>query len=434
MKTRTRFTLSAVAQAALSVLGAMLSGPSGKAAQYGRLDLSGDDGKAVMKAFDDVEKSMSDFSAKAKGELDTIGKTSKETLEALDKIGKSQLELGKRMQELEQSGSKQKDDEAAPKSIGEQFVDSAMFKAFDAGSATRVRAELSTAKFKSTILEGVGSGTNVLVAPDRLSTIIPGPFRTLRIENVLGAVDTVSNAVQYTRESSFVNNAAETSEGTQKPETALTFSLVTQPVQTIAHWIKISRQLSRDRPALTAYINIRMMYGVNKRAEDQIIGGNGTDPNIAGLLATGNFTAHGYSAATLGTVNTKMRLVRRIMADLASSDYPADVIMLNPSDWADMELITTTYGEYVIGDPQSDAQPRLWGLPVVSSNAIPLGTVIVMSRMAATVYNREGVIVEMSESDADNFTKNLITIRAERRLMLAVEIPAAIRAGTLNPA
>ena len=50
------------------------------------------------------------------------------------------------------------------------------------------------------------------------------------------------------------------------------------------------------------------------------------------------------------------------------------------------------------------------------------------------IHNREGVTVEMSDSDSDNFTKNLITIRAERRLALATERPAAVRAGDLTPA
>ena len=431
MKIKPRFSLSAITVAVFTTLGQMLTGPSGRAAQWGRLDLSGEDGKAVMKAFDDVEASIKSFSEKAKGELETVGKTSKETLEALDKIGKSQLELAKRVQEVEQSGSKKKEDEAAFKSLGEQFIDTPQFKAFDAGSVSKVRAEL---KLRSTVVEGIGGGTNVAVAPDRQAKIVRGAFRILRVEQMLNSVDTVSNAIQYTKETSFVNNAAETAEATQKPETNLTFALVTNPIQTVAHWIKISRQLAKDAPALTAYINVRMMYGVNKRAEDQIIAGNGVDPNISGLLATGNFTAHGYTAAAIGTVNAKIKLVRRIIADLATSDYPADLILLNPSDWADIELYTTTYGEYVIGDPQTLAQPMLWGLPVIVTNAIPLGTVIVMSSLAATVYNREAVIIEMSESDADNFTKNLITIRAERRLALAVEIPAAVRAGTLNPA
>jgi len=50
------------------------------------------------------------------------------------------------------------------------------------------------------------------------------------------------------------------------------------------------------------------------------------------------------------------------------------------------------------------------------------------------IHNREGVVVEMSDSDGDNFQKNLITLRAERRLALATEKPAAVRGGDLTPA
>jgi HK97 family phage major capsid protein len=79
--------------------------------------------------------------------------------------------------------------------------------------------------------------------------------------------------------------------------------------------------------------------------------------------------------------------------------------------------------------------PSLFGVPVVASNAMTADTVMVASlAQAATFYNREGVMLDMSESDADNFTKNLVTIRAERRCMLAVERPAAVRYGDLTPA
>jgi hypothetical protein len=54
--------------------------------------------------------------------------------------------------------------------------------------------------------------------------------------------------------------------------------------------------------------------------------------------------------------------------------------------------------------------------------------------MAATKYDREGVIVELSDSDGDNFQKMLVTVRAVRRLALAVERPASIRGGDLTPA
>ena len=392
--------------------------------------------KAIMAAVDKLEIKMKTVSEQADGQVKTVGKVSEDTAKALESFGNEQKLLADRMLQLEQKGGAKKDTDRPDVSLGGQAVAHEAFKAWKEGGRTKIRMELDTADFKkkNTVVEGTGSGSNAMVAPMRLPEVIPGPFRTLKVEDMLLSATTDTNAVMYTRELSFTNNAAEVAEAAAKPETSITFELKTVPVQNIAHWIKISRQLSMDAPALAAYINNRMRYGVNKRAEDQIIAGNGTDPNIAGILATGNYTAHGYANSNLGTVNKILFLIRKIIADLATSDYPADMIILNPQDWATIELLTDSQGRYIIGNPQQVAQPMLWGLPVLTTNAMPVDTVIVMSRMAATVYNREGTVIEMSESDSDNFTKNLITIRAERRLMLAVEIPAAIRAGDLTPA
>lgn len=391
--------------------------------------------KSVMDQMDRIEKGLIAQSERAQGEKDTIGKVSKETNDAIEKIGKSQLEMAERLATIEQKGTAKKDEDGnRVTSVGDEFIKAPMFKAWTEGSVNRLRVDVDMLKIKNTVLEGTGGPTNALVAVDRRPGVIPGPFRILKLEQYLRSADTTSNAVAYSKETTFVNAAAETVEGGAKPQTDITFALVNQPVQNIAHWIKISRQLSKDAPALVAYINTRMMYGVNKRAEDQIIAGNGTDPNLAGILATGNFTAHGLTAAMIGTVNPMFKLVRMIIANMQVANYPPDMIIMNPIDWASMELVTTTYGEYIIGDPQTMAQPMLWGMAVIVSNAMTQGQVILMSTLAACVYNREGVVVEMSESDGSNFTLNLITIRAERRLMLAVEIPAAIQAGSLTPA
>lgn len=422
-----RFKTTSIVGAILAV---MFAGPTGRAAQFGRIDL-GD--PALDKAFDAIEKSIETFSEKAKGEFESLGKVSKETQEALDKFGVKQLELADRLQKIEQAGDKKKDDAPPDMTWGGQVIKDAKFKTWSEGGANRVRFEVKSSEGELKQFNTV-VGSDVTVAPDRRTGVVPGAFRNLRLEQYLNSADTTAAAVEYTRENTFTNSAAEVAEGAQKPESAVTFSLINQPVATVAHWIKISRQLSKDAPALAAYINSRMRYGVNKRVEDQLISGNGTPPNIAGLLATGNFTAHGYSSAGLGAVNQKLKLIRRVIADLATSDYPADMIILNSSDWADIELLTDTQNRYLVGDPSMTREPGLWGLPVIASNAMPVDSFLVMSRMAATVYNREGVIVEMSESDSDNFTKNLITVRAERRVMLAVEVPAAIRGGDITPA
>jgi len=255
---------------------------------------------------------------------------------------------------------------------------------------------------------------------------------------MLTSLPTTSTSVDYVKEASFTNSAAETAEGAAKPESAVTTTLVSEPVATVAHWIKISRQLAADNAALAAYINTRMIYGVNLRVENQIVNGNGTAPNISGFTKSGNFTAHGYTAASLtaaGLLNNRFDLIGKVIGDTQAADYPADVIVVNPVDWWTMRLAKDTTNRYILGDPGFNQPPSLFGLPVVSSNAVTADNVLIMSiGQAATFYNREGVVVDLSDSDSDNFTKNLITIRAERRCMLAVERPAAVRYGDLTPA
>jgi HK97 family phage major capsid protein len=189
---------------------------------------------------------------------------------------------------------------------------------------------------------------------------------------------------------------------------------------------------------LAAYINTRMVYGVNLRVENQLIAGNGTAPNISGMTASGNFTAHGYTAASLtaaGLLSNRFDLIGKMIGDSQVGDFPADAIMVNPADWWTMRLAKDGQGRYLLGDPGSSAPPALFGLPVVATAAITADNVLVANlSMAATFHTREGVSVELSDSDADNFTKNLITVRAERRCALTVERPAALRYGDLTPA
>jgi HK97 family phage major capsid protein len=179
-----------------------------------------------------------------------------------------------------------------------------------------------------------------------------------------------------------------------------------------------------------------MTYGVNQKVEIQLATGDGVPPRISGLLNTGNYTPHGIANAALGTVFKKLVLIRKTIADLWVSGYVADAIVLNPSDWAsiEIELLTTVGNQNRVG-VDAVGNPKLFGIPVIQAIGMTAGQFLVGAfQQSAEIYNRQGVMVELSESDADNFTKNLVTIRAERRLALAVEVPAAIRGGTLTPA
>lgn len=383
----------------------------------------------ILKALEGIEAKLKSFDEKAEAEIKSIGKVSSDTLTALETIGIKQRELADRLLQLEQKRSAT--GEAAPvdESIGGMFVKASGYEDFVRAS---LRGRFAT-EVKNTVTNTVGNTFS-----DRRPGIVPGAFREFTLESLLTSLPTTSNAIDYVRENVFTNAAAETAEAGAKPESALTTTSVTEPVATVAHWLKISKQLASDNAALAAYINARLVYGVNLRVENQIIAGTGVAPNMSGFTKAGNFTAHGYTNANItaaGLLNNRFDLIGKMIGDCVAAQYPADAILLNPADWWTMRLAKDSQNRYLLGDPGSVIPPSLFGLPVVASNAVSSDTVLVGAfRQAATFYNREGVVVEMSDSDSDNFTKNLITVRAERRCMLAVQLPAAVRYGDLTPA
>ena len=384
---------------------------------------------AILKAIDAVETKLTAMSEKADGEMKTLGKVTTDTKTALDNIGTEQRELADRLVKLEQERKATNDLPKQEDGYGEQFVKSADFEAFKKADARgRTRIEV-----KNTVTNAIANTYS-----ERRPGIVEGAFRVFTIEDLLTKIPTSAPSIDWVRENVFTNAAAETAEGVAKPQSSITFTTGTMPVSTVAHWIKITRQLAMDNAALAAYINRRMVYGVNLRVENQLLVGNGTAPNINGLLNTGNFTAHGYTAATLtaaGLANNRFDLIGASMGDSALADYPADTVILNTGDWWKMRLAKDSQGRYLLGEPGSAAVPQLFGANVVASNAMTAGSVWIGNlAQAATLWIREGVVVEMSDSDENNFQLNLITIRAERRLALTVEKPAAARFGLLVPA
>lgn len=369
-----------------------------------------------------IEKKQSEIDSMLK----SAGAESKSAVEAAEKAAKELKAMGDRLLEIEQKQAEGiKKGYEMPKSLGESFATSDEFKAFAEGRTSKARLEI-----KNTITGQSGSpaaNSDTIVAPQRQLGIVSGAFRTLRIRDILPSGTTSSNLVEYTRELAFTNSAAETAEGATKPEAALTFELVSAPVKTIAHWLKLSKQVMDDAPALASYVDTRLRYGVDLRIDQQLLNGNGTGQNIGGLAKAGNHTAF-----TPVSGDNAIDSINKAIYAVAAADYNATAIILNPANWGAIERTKSTTGEYEFA-PNMAMTPTLWGLPVIVSNTMTSGKFMVGAfDMAAQVWNRQGTTVEMSEADDTNFQKNLVTVRAEARLALAIYRPASIQYGSLT--
>jgi HK97 family phage major capsid protein len=362
-------------------------------------------------------------------EIETVlvksGTDSKAAIETAEKAVAEIKSLADRVLDIEQKTAEAvKRGVEAPKTLGKMLIETDSFKQFAAGITNKARVEL-----KNTITGQAGSpaeNSDILVPSQRLAGIIPGAFRTLRVRDVLVQGTTSSNLVEYTRELAFTNRAAETAEGAQKPETDVTFELASAPVRTIAHFLKLSKQVMDDAPALASYIDTRLRYGVELKIDQQLLNGNGSGQNISGMTDSGNFTPF-----TPESGDNAIDSINRAIYEVIGADYAPTAIMMNPKDWGQIER-TKINDSYVFGSPGLAVGPVLWGLPVVVTNSMTEGKFMVGAMdVAYQVWNRQGTIVEMSESDDTNFQRNLVTVRAESRLALAVYRPASVVYGDL---
>ncbi|MDH2313995.1 phage major capsid protein [Methylobacterium brachiatum] len=401
--------------------------------EYGRKDTGGGQGgcepsgfREIMSALETRDREIQAFATKADSEIKSHGKILDDTKAALDKVLSESGGLAQRLLELEQKSARRPGDGASRKSVGEQFSESDDFKALAQKGRGTARMEV---KAVTTINSGT-TGTDAagaVIRPDRLPGIITPAERPFTIRDLLAPGRTVSNAIEYVKETGFQNMAAPVAEMALKPQSDLALTTATANVRTLAHWFKASRQVLDDIPALQSYIDARATYGLLFVEEQQLLAGDGTGQNLLGLLPQ----ATPFSAGLRKTGDTKIDTIRRAILQVRIAEFRASGIVMSPGDWADIELMKDTTGGYIWSNPAINNGQNLWGLPVVDTNSMADNHFMVGAfNIAAQVFDRQQAVVEVSTENDKDFISNLVTIRAEERLGLAVFRPESFVHGT----
>ncbi len=382
------------------------------------------------KQVDHVKGIAEEFKGKAEHN-DKISETAKQTAdEAITKLNEAKA----RLDELEQKMARRpQDGKEEVKSLGRQFVESEQYKFLSGSAGQRGKANFEIkATITSATTDAAGSAGD-LVQSTRIPGIIGAPERKLTIRDLLmpGRMD--GNALEFVQETGFTNSAAPVAEGAKKPESDLKFDLKTTTAKVIAHYMKASRQILDDASQLQSYIDGRLRYGLAFKEEQQILNGDGTGQNLLGIIPQA--TAYVRPTGVTTTAESKLDTLRFAMLQAILAEYPASGHVLNPIDWAAIETLKDTSGQYIIGNPQGGLNPTLWGLPVAETQAIAAGKFLTGAfSMGAQLFDRWQSRVEVATENEDDFVKNLVTILAEERLALAVYRPEAFIYGDITPA
>ncbi|EIC82087.1 phage major capsid protein [Serratia sp. M24T3] len=384
-----------------------------------------------------IEEANGKFSAKAEEALNEAKKSgtlSAETKAAVDKMAsefnamrEAEKTIKTALGELEQHVAQMPLSSAKSviESVGHQVISAEALKDFATSIQGNKRLSVPV---KAALLTVNVPGQ--IVAPQRLPGIDTAPKQRLFIRDLIAPGTTESNTIYWVQQTGFTNNAAAVAENTAKPYSDIVFAEKITPVRTIAHMFKASKQILDDFSQLQSTIDAELQYGLKYVEEQEILFGDGTGAHLDGIIPQATAYAPAFDVAEQNGIDD----LRLAMLQAQLARFPASGHVLHFIDWAKIELIKDSLGRYILANPAALTGPTLWGLPVVATEfAAFQGKFLTGAFNAgAQIFDREESNVVISTENADDFEKNMISIRCEERLALAVKRPEAFIYGTFT--
>ncbi|ECU7756758.1 phage major capsid protein, partial [Salmonella enterica subsp. enterica serovar Worthington] len=384
-----------------------------------------------------IEEATDKFNARAEDALKEAkksGKLSEETKAAVDKMAsefnalrEAEKTLKAAIGELEQHVAQMPLANAKHivETVGQQVISAEALKTFSASveGGKRVSIPVNAALISSGVAEGV-------VEPQRLPGIDTTPKQRLFIRDLIAPGRTSSPAIFWVQQTGFTNKAAVVAENTTKPYSDIAFATKITPVTTIAHMFKASKQILDDFAQLQSTVDAEMRYGLKYVEEQEILFGDGTGVHLHGIVPQ----ASAFSAEFRVEQQNGIDDLRLAMLQAQLARFPASGHVLHFIDWAKIELTKDTLGRYILANPSGLTGPTLWGLPVVATEAAAFKGKFLTGAFnaGAQIFDREDANVVISTENADDFEKNMISIRCEERLALAVKRPEAFIYGSFT--
>jgi len=384
-----------------------------------------------------IEEANGKFSAKAEEALTEAkksGSLSAETKAAVDKMAsefnalrEAEKTLKAALGDLEQHVAQMPLNNAAKvaETVGKVVISSEALKNFAASveGGKRVNIPVNAALLSPDVADGV-------VEPQRLPGIDTAPKQRLFIRDLIAPGRTGAPAIFWVQQTGFTNAAKVVPEGTTKPYSGIEFATKITAVTTIAHMFKASKQILDDFSQLQSTIDAEMRYGLKYVEEQEILFGDGTGVHLHGIVPQATAFDPAFTVEQQNGIDD----LRLAMLQAQLARFPASGHVLHFIDWAKIELTKDTLGRYILANPSGLIGPTLWGLPVVATEEAAFQGKFLTGAFnaAAQLFDREDANVVISTENADDFEKNMISIRCEERLALAVKRPEAFIYGAFT--
>jgi hypothetical protein len=295
------------------------------------------------------------------------------------------------------------------KSIGRRFVET---KGAAVRSGLGREVHLPEVDVKTLLTTSTGWAPDTTRDPG----FIPIAGRRPGLLDLVLATPTDSSPFTYMSETTNTSAAAETAEAGTYGESTIVFTPASSNVAKVTVWLPVTDEALEDTDSLAATIDDRLALQIRQRLEAQMLNGNGTAPNLRGILNVAGIGTQPKGADTAAVA------IRKAKTKVQTPGYgQPDLLVINPTDAEEIDLAAAVdlTAPWVVRD-------EMWDVPRYATDALTAGTAVIGDwRNYAGLKVKKGLTLQVSDSHSTFFVEGKQAVRAEIRVAFPVYRPAA---------
>ena len=267
-----------------------------------------------------------------------------------------------------------------------------------------------------------GNVTGTVPQAQRLEGINDIAEREAKTYSLFPKLRTAGNTIEWVYETAQDGTIDGTAEGAAKDQIDNDFVVTSVALVKRAAYFKVSTEMLDDASFMEGWLRNKLIVRLFLDVDNQALNGNGSAPNMNGILNQATVFAAGTFANTVDNANDVDSLVVAANQIRLANHNGSLTIMMHPSDVAALKLekLSATDKRYVERLMMVGSTLTMDGIPIIENTNITAGDFLIGDFGKATIVEKSGIDIQVG-LDGSDFTKNMRTILAEWRGQLFVQ-------------
>jgi HK97 family phage major capsid protein len=216
-----------------------------------------------------------------------------------------------------------------------------------------------------------------------------------------------------------VRGAAAVAEGAAFPESTAKFVGYTLPLQKIGDSLPVTEEFFEDEQLAASELDMFLQTNVAIKIDTDLYSGNGTAPNLKGILSSVDAYTPVASGLTDANIYDLVVKVSESITSVGGSKFAPDFAIMNIADINKMKLKKDANNNYIIPPFVSRDGKNVDGIVVIEANVVTPNTMVIGDRRYARIYEKAGMTVQQGMVN-NQFLEDEVSLKVRKRLAFLI--------------